>query len=541
MAETVRLLQKLSIRRRIYLFFAIGVIALVLISVYAISAILFQSNRVTMIHQHPLTVSTNALSASEDVIRIHRAMKDYVAAISDLERQVILEKVEGLDQDVIDHLSIVEDRILGEKGQRLVSEVQHMYSDWAPIRKEVVNLVASGDHEQAISLSKTRSEEQVHMLEKRLSALKVYALSKADEFIAEAESEQDSTTTFLIWLVLIVIVLTVVFSVLIANSIIHPLKQIHALVTDLGQGKHPEIADLEGNDEIVRMNRSIGELIVGLQSTSAFAKSIGDGQLDADYEALGEADILGNSLLEMRDRLREVNVKENQQKWSTFGMAEFSELLRGHQDDLSLLSKELIAKLIEYLNANQAAIYLVRTHEGDEVLEMTACYAWDRLKYHEKRMGIHEGILGQAVLERKSIHLVNVPEDYVTIASGLGDAPPRNILIMPLLFNDGVFGVMEIASFTMFEDYQVGFVEELSVSIASTLSAVMTNQRTRELLEESREINQQIAAQEEEIRQNAEELQATQEEMARRSKTQQERIRELEKELEELRGNGDDA
>jgi GAF domain-containing protein len=137
------------------------------------------------------------------------------------------------------------------------------------------------------------------------------------------------------------------------------------------------------------------------------------------------------------------------------------------------------------------------------------------------------GLAGQAWQEGDSIYLTDVPQNYIKITSGLGDANPSCVLITPLKVNDQVFGVVELASFNILKDFEVEFVKKIAESIASTISSVKVNARTQRLLEESQEMTEQMRAQEEEMRQNMEELQATQEEMARKEKDMLKQISEL--------------
>jgi PAS domain S-box-containing protein len=146
---------------------------------------------------------------------------------------------------------------------------------------------------------------------------------------------------------------------------------------------------------------------------------------------------------------------------------------------------------------------------------MKACYAWDKKKFLNHKIYRGEGLAGQAWQEGDMVYLTEIPQNYIKIASGLGDANPTSVLIVPLKVNDQIFGVVELASFNAFQDFEKEFVQKIAETIASTISTVKINARTQRLLEESQEMTEQMRAQEEEMRQNMEELQATQEEMQR--------------------------
>jgi len=259
-----------------------------------------------------------------------------------------------------------------------------------------------------------------------------------------------------------------------------------------------------------------------LKKTTAFANEIGDGNLDATLDDVTEEDVLGISLIRMRDNLikakeiEEINrVEENKRTWATKGQAEFAEVLRDVSENINIFATNIISKLVKYTKSNQGSLFIINS-ENEEMLELVATYAYDRKKYINKSVEIGDGLVGTCAIEKETIFLTDIPNDYINIKSGLGGANPKSIVIVPLKLEDKIFGVIELASFNIYEEYQIKFIEKLGESIASTLSVTKTNIITNKLLEQSKLQAEELAAAEEEMRQNMEELQATQEESSRK-------------------------
>ena len=300
---------------------------------------------------------------------------------------------------------------------------------------------------------------------------------------------------------------------------------------------------LKGNDEIARIYQRLDKLTRSLNHIATFAGNIGKGKLDSDYRLLGSKDILGQAMLDMRSSLVQSEqekilrqVEDEKRNWVTVGLAKFAEILRQNNNDISELSFKIISGLIKYIKANQGGLFILNDDQPEHpVLELLACYAYERRKYLEKTLEINEGLVGTCFLERQTIYITRVPGDYMRITSGLGDDPPKALLIVPLIINDEIYGVMEIASFREFEQHEREFVEKVAESIASTISTVKVNIRTNRLLDISKMQSEEMSSQEEELRQNLEELQATQEEMGRRQREAEEKERELRAENETLK------
>jgi putative methionine-R-sulfoxide reductase with GAF domain len=309
----------------------------------------------------------------------------------------------------------------------------------------------------------------------------------------------------------------------------------------MSQGILPEKKMRERHDEIGQMAKALNQLIAGLKAISGFALEIGRGNYKSDFTPLSENDVLGNSLLRMRDDLNAAAIEESKRKeedqqrnWAAAGIAKFSEILRQDNDKLDLLSYHVISNLVKYLDANQGGIFLINdTDDAMPFAELVSCYAFNRKKHLEKRVDIGEGLVGRCILEKATIYLTDIPTEYIKITSGMGESNPRNLVLVPLMMNDEVFGVIEIASFNELQKYQIEFIEKIAESIAATLKAVKINTRTSKLLEQSRIQAEELAAQEEEMRQNMEELRATQEQSFRKEKELQTAVEELKRKVSE--------
>ncbi|GAA0890449.1 hypothetical protein GCM10009122_01270 [Fulvivirga kasyanovii] len=263
---------------------------------------------------------------------------------------------------------------------------------------------------------------------------------------------------------------------------------------------------------------------IRVNKMTTFVETIASGDYKADLHLNKENDELFQKLFKMQEKLRSTADEDLKRNWVNTGLARFGEILRS-ESNLQTLSDNIICNLVKYLNANQGGLFVIEESGNEKYLELKAAYAYDRKKFINKRINPGQGLTGQCWLEGDKILMTDIPESYISITSGLGEALPRCILIMPLKVNDEIYGVIEIASFKVLEPYEVDFVEKLAESIASTISNAKVNATTKTLLEATQQQTEELKAQEEEMRQNMEELQATQEEMQRVSAEMSEQLR----------------
>jgi hypothetical protein len=270
--------------------------------------------------------------------------------------------------------------------------------------------------------------------------------------------------------------------IMLVYSLLKPIKKFKKILVELGNGELPETNLPEGKDEIGQMAAAINSVVKNLKALSNFSQEIGKGNYHSNFKPISEKDILGNSLLRMREDLKNAVSEEAKRKeederrnWSTHGIARFGEILREYSGDFNELSFQIISNLVKYIGANVGGLFLVSNDNKEEkYLELVACFAYDRKKYLKKQILSGEGLAGRAFQEGETVFLTDIPEDYIKIKSGLGENKPRNLLIVPLRINEEIHGIVELASLKDILPYQIEFTERICNSIASSLKKNQT-------------------------------------------------------------------
>jgi HAMP domain-containing protein/CheY-like chemotaxis protein/signal transduction histidine kinase len=250
----------------------------------------------------------------------------------------------------------------------------------------------------------------------------------------------------------------------------------------------------------------------------ATAVTRGDLSRQITVEAQGELDQLKNNLNQMIANLKDTTEKNTEQDWLKTNLAKFSRMMQG-QKDLEAVSKLIMSELTPLVSAHHGAFYIMDREDNVPVLKLIASYAYKERKHVGNRFLLGEGLVGQAALEKKPILLTNVPPDYIYITSGLGEAPPRNILVMPVLFEGEVKAVIELASFLPFSQIHQLFLDQLGESVGVVLNMIAANMRTSELLEQSQSLTQELQSQSQELQQQQNELRRSNSELEAQTKS----------------------
>ena len=199
----------------------------------------------------------------------------------------------------------------------------------------------------------------------------------------------------------------------------------------------------------------------------ATAVTEGDLTRSITVEAQGEVLQLEERVNQMVVHLRETTQKNREQDWLKTNLAKFSAMMQG-QRSIESVSRVIMSELTPLVHASHGAFFVMDEGEG-KTLRMLATYAYKERKHVASRFRLGEGVVGQAALEKKSILLSKVPMDYIQVTSGLGEAPPLNLIVLPVLFEDDVRAAIELASFEPFSQLHRLFLEQLTESIGVVL------------------------------------------------------------------------
>jgi len=403
-----------------------------------------------------------------------------------------------------------------------MDDAERVIQDYMKLVGEMIAMCKAGNVDEAIDILAT---------DPGYKAWQVYSLFDQDarEFIDQisvSTYENYSESTFRMMLIQIVFfILSTPVLIVIIITIRKSQRHRKQLYQKLDESDRQYIFKGNDKDEQERDESDIiSRIINNLKQIRGFIQKITEGDYSIFWPGLNEnysslnSDTIAGELTKMRDQMKSVKEEDEKRIWVSQGLSDFATIIRNKQSDFKSLSEELISSLVKYLDVQMGGIFILnRDHEEGQMLELTACYAYNRLKTLEKKIPVDKGLVGQCYLEGETIYMTKVPQDFVNITSGLGDTRPGCILIVPLKLNDNIEGVVELASLKEFEDHEIEFVEKLGETIASAITTTRASQNTKVLLEQTQQQAEEMRAQEEEMRQNMEELQATQEQMHRKN------------------------
>ena len=286
------------------------------------------------------------------------------------------------------------------------------------------------------------------------------------------------------------------------------------------------------------VNQLAANLTTQVRAIAEVSTSVTQGDLTRSIavEAQGEVASLKDNINEMIRNLKDTTQKNKEQDWLKTNLARFSSMLQG-QRDMAAVANMILSELAPLVDADQGAFYVKELcEEGGHMIRLLGGYAYTARKNLANEFRPGEGLVGQCVLEKKRILLTNAPRDYIVISSGLGEAAPLNVVVLPVLFEEEVKAVIELASFSLFSETHIAFLDQLTESIGIVINTIEANSRTERLLIQSQSLAGELQSQQDEMKKTNKRLEQqalTLRESEDRLRTQQEELRQTNDELQE--------
>ncbi len=425
------------------------------------------------------------------------------------------------------------------------TQLEQFSQHWQAYLKQhmqVRSLVAASQTPAAIALSQGAARAASDLAQADLDA--IVAKNNADMAADKVTSDASygGARNLMLGAIAVALAAGLALGIVVASSITGNLATMVSAAEQISTGRVDTSIAVRSRDETGDLAAAFQQMIAYLKEITSVAQEVSQGNLDVEVKPRSDEDALGHSIRQMVADLRRVTAENETRLWHSSGQAQLGDEMRGELP-LPDLARRIITFLCRYLDAQLGAIYLV---EG-ETLAMVGSYAYTRRKGLSQQFGVGEGLVGQAALEKQMILLNDVPDDYIRIQSGLGDAAPTHIVVLPFLTEGQVIGVMELASFAGWTDAQTAFLESVAENVGIGFTVTQARVRLIELLAETQRQSEELQAQTEELQVQTEELEAQQEELRQTNEELEEQsrsLRESEQHLqaqqEELRATNDE-
>jgi signal transduction histidine kinase/CheY-like chemotaxis protein len=482
-------LDNISIRRRMILSFSLILFSYIVFMGYSITQMNTLGELTVTLYEHPMKVSNAAIEAKAGALRMVNGMKDVLLSGTDMEMNQAVYEILSEETKVFQYLNIVKERILGPEGKALIEETIAVFAGWKPIRMEVEQLVLQGDRKTAHHIARGKGADYASVLDRKLTELAAYATKKADRFMADAGRVRGQILRDRIITIGILALLSWLITYLITHSIdasVSALKETMAAVTASGTLVK---SNLTGNSEIVDMARHFNQLV---------------------------------------DRLQD-------QFWVKNGQNALNEALAG---DLGIedLATKGIHFISRYVDACAGVLYAV--DQKTSLCRLKASYALAEGKHFPNECRPGQGVVGQVAVEKEPILLKGITREDALGKTGTLREPPRSIYAVPLLYEDQLIGVMEVASFQEMRSQQTELLTLAAHILATRLHGAAQQAKIKNLLEVTQQDKEALTAQAGELQAQTEELRQQSEELQQQSEELQEQNIELQHQGRQLEASG---
>lgn len=426
------MLKHISIQLRIAIGFGIIICSFVIFALYSLDKLKELSQDTNLLFEKPIPAANKSLDALQAAIEIRRNMK--ILQISDdyLEIENTIQLISDNEKIILEALDFISTKIKDKKAKNIERQIRRSVLQWQDIKKGIINMIYEGNKQIAIDVIENKGSAILKNIEKYTREMRYYSIENATSYQTSVQNVMLKIQNAFIHITLIVVILSIIISIIVLKSISDQLKRIYLFASNISKGnfKTTKFIDIKSNDQIGKLAKSLNEMKISLQKA----------------------------------------YRENEkQNWIKNGQNKFYEKIRGIQNE-DKLAQIIINFTTNYIEGQAGAFY--RYEPKKQELILSRCYAYPIEDLNEHNLIMGSGYVGQAGLEKKQILIRNVPENYMKIKSALGQMKPKNIIAIPLLFEDELYGVIEILTMKYIENKHIEFLQNIAESIAIAIVSV---------------------------------------------------------------------
>ena len=471
------MLRKIKIGTRLAMGFGLLICLILLLGYVAANSAKTLGGLTEKMHRHPLSVSTSALEAARYIVKMHRTMKDITLAQNDFEIQKAWEEVNDNEKQVYKYLAIVEERFLGDK--KLYQDAFDAFYNWRPIREEIYRLMIEGKQDESAKITKNKGAKHVRYMNQKTDALTNFARNKANEFLENANAERDRVLNLMYGLIGAIIILGLIVGYLVTMSVTRPLKEISEKISQISKGElKQEKIVVQYKDEIGLLEDIFNKLLDCLNDFIQHSQSIQEGILakrGKEFDARGE---FGRSTQKMLEQALEKQEAKKRLKLKTDEINESHRFKTGihelnayaqSEKEVPNLSDNILNYITNFLKLPLGAVYI---KNSDDILQRTADIGYPKKQGLPNSFSLGAGLIGKVAARGEVISFDDFP-DYVQVAFGFMEIPPKCLMMFPLLFNKEMLGVLELGSFQPFTQAQNNWLKEASQVLASGIRSCL--------------------------------------------------------------------
>lgn len=461
----------------------------------------------------------------QKTLEVTRLEKNFILESDPVKRKLLQAEL-ATDLEAVDHTYAELYEHADPRGKQMLENFQEKWEVYKGEIREIQKITTAETNREAAEISVSAGTYRAAAIDHLQRLIRKNEVDIQNDKVAN-EAAYKGVITSMILLVILCILVAFFTSYSIIKSIGERISGLAQTAERIASREHTN-EDIEDsvNDELNPIARSLKNVNQSFREVAQNADTVALGNYDVALEPRSEKDLLGRALQKMTLSLKEKTRENELHNWLTTGQNRLNEKLIGNQE-LEELSNNIISFLAQYLNACIGAVYLTNTDNTS--LELKGQYAFSSTKGMKTKFLFQEGLVGQVAYEKRPLFLKDLKEEHLLINSAVMDAKPRELALIPFLFEEKVLGVLELGSLREFNEQERHFLELSIETIALSVHSATARKQVQELLRETQIQSEELQTQQEELKQMNEEL----EEQTQNLKQQQEELQMTNEELEE--------